>query len=76
MRILIVDDEPLARARLRAQLGDLRIGTVAGEAGNGVDLRKPAALMKFSARNVGTDDFTERLRTGLTISAIEALGPA
>ena len=37
MRILIVDDEPLARARLRAQIGDIGIGTVAGEAGNGIE---------------------------------------
>jgi two-component system response regulator AlgR len=37
MRILIVDDEPLARARLRAQIGDVGIGAVAGEASNGIE---------------------------------------
>ncbi|EIJ44053.1 response regulator of the LytR/AlgR family [Beggiatoa alba B18LD] len=35
MKILIVDDEPLARARLRALLEEIGIGEVVGEAGNG-----------------------------------------
>ncbi len=35
MRILIVDDEPPARARLRALLGELGVGEVVGEAGDG-----------------------------------------
>ncbi|MBT8445516.1 MAG: LytTR family DNA-binding domain-containing protein [Gammaproteobacteria bacterium] len=37
MRILIVDDEKLARDRLRGQLGDLAVGEVVGEASNGVE---------------------------------------
>jgi two-component system, LytTR family, response regulator AlgR len=37
MRIIIVDDEPLARARLRAQVEDLGLGEIVGEAGNGHD---------------------------------------
>jgi two-component system response regulator AlgR len=39
LKILIVDDEPLARDRLRALLGDLAVqvpSTVVGEAGNGL----------------------------------------
>lgn len=36
MRILVVDDEPLARRRLCAQVEDLGAGTVVGEAGTGV----------------------------------------
>ncbi len=39
LRILIVDDEPLARDRLRTLLGDLAVqlpGTVVGEAANGL----------------------------------------
>ena len=37
MKIVIVDDEPPARARLRALVEELAVGTVAGEAGNGVE---------------------------------------
>ena len=37
MQVLIVDDEPLARARLRQQVGKLDGYTVAGEAGSGVE---------------------------------------
>ena len=36
MKILIVDDEPLARARLRSLLLELNVGDVVAEAGNGV----------------------------------------
>lgn len=36
MKILVVDDEPLARRRLCAQVADLGAGTVVGEAGTGV----------------------------------------
>ena len=39
LKILVVDDEPLARARLRELLVDIAIqfpSTVVGEAGNGV----------------------------------------
>ncbi|MCC6202020.1 MAG: response regulator transcription factor [Gammaproteobacteria bacterium] len=46
MRILIVDDEPLARARLRAQLGDLARGTVVGEAGNGIEALRLAQELR------------------------------
>ena len=35
MRILVVDDEPLARRRLSSQVHDLGIGEVVGEADNG-----------------------------------------
>ena len=37
LRVLIVDDEPPARARLAAMLGDLQDGEVVGEASNGRD---------------------------------------
>ena len=37
MKALIVDDEPLARERLRAMLGDLEGIDIAGEAGNGFE---------------------------------------
>ena len=35
MKILIVDDEPLARSRLKTLVSDLNAGEVIGEAGNG-----------------------------------------
>ncbi len=45
MKILIVDDEPLARSRLRAQVAELGAGEVVGEAVDGADaLTKIAAL--------------------------------
>jgi two-component system response regulator AlgR len=37
MKLLVVDDEPLARARLAAMLADIGDVEVAGEAGNGVE---------------------------------------
>lgn len=37
MRIVIVDDEPLARARLAAQVADSGLGEVVAEASNGLD---------------------------------------
>ncbi len=37
IRILIVDDEPLARERLASLIRELGIGEVVGEAGNGVE---------------------------------------
>jgi len=37
MRIVIVDDEPLARSRLRAQVDDIGLGEVVAEAANGLD---------------------------------------
>lgn len=43
MNILIVDDEPLARQRLRSQLEDLGIGVVIGEADNGLSALSQAA---------------------------------
>jgi two-component system response regulator AlgR len=36
MRVLVVDDEPLARRRLAAQVGDSGLAEVVGEADNGV----------------------------------------
>lgn len=36
-RVLIVDDEPLARERLRALVGDLGVAVVAGEAASGLE---------------------------------------
>ncbi len=35
MKILVVDDEPLARTRLKGLIGELGAGEVVGEAGNG-----------------------------------------
>jgi len=35
VKILVVDDEPLARARLKALIDELRAGEVVGEAGHG-----------------------------------------
>lgn len=37
MRIIIVDDEPLARERLKAQILDAALGSIVGEADNGED---------------------------------------
>jgi len=37
MKLLIVDDEPLARQRLRDLLGEIGEGAIVGEAGNGRD---------------------------------------
>ena len=37
MRILIVDDEPLARERLASLIRELAVGEVVGEAGNGIE---------------------------------------
>ena len=45
MKILVVDDEPLARRRLRAQIEDLRIGSVVGEAEHGIAALEQAALL-------------------------------
>lgn len=46
MRILIVDDEPLARRRLSSQIADLGVGEVVGEADNGI-----AALAEVAAQH-------------------------
>lgn len=46
MNILIVDDEPLARQRLRWQLDDLRLGVVVGEADTGLAALEQAAALK------------------------------
>ena len=60
MRILIVDDEPLARARLRAMLGDVEGMTVSGEAGTGTAAlaefdREPAEVVLLDIRMPGMD---------------------
>ena len=45
MKILVVDDEPLARRRLRAQIDDLHIGSVVGEAEHGIAALEQVALL-------------------------------
>ncbi|MBS0499295.1 MAG: response regulator transcription factor [Burkholderiaceae bacterium] len=49
LRVLIVDDEPLARARLRSLLGDCRApaAQVAGEAANAADAMAQLAHQRF-----------------------------
>jgi len=42
--------------------------------GDPVDLRKAAGRFAFTSRDIGSTDFTERLRSGVTLSAIEDLG--
>lgn len=49
MRILIVDDEPLARQRLRDLLADMEQVFVAGEASNGLEACEQAAELKPDA---------------------------
>ena len=44
--MLVVDDEPLARERLRRQLGDLPDLEVAGEAGNGAEALAAAERLR------------------------------
>ncbi len=46
MRILVVDDEPLARRRLCAQLTDLAQGDIVGEADNGVSALSAVEALK------------------------------
>jgi two-component system response regulator AlgR len=46
MKVLIVDDEPPARDRLRRLLGELEDCVVAGEAGNGNDALAACATLK------------------------------
>ena len=46
MKIAIVDDEPLARARLRAQVEESGAGEVVGEAGNGVEALRIVEALK------------------------------
>jgi two-component system response regulator AlgR len=46
MKVLIVDDEPPARARLRSLLGEFEDCEVAGEAGNGNDALAACATLK------------------------------
>jgi two-component system, LytTR family, response regulator AlgR len=56
LKILIVDDEPLARARLRELLGDIAIQLpteVVGEAGNGLEAL--ATLKAQQQQGVGVD---------------------
>ncbi|MEX2482390.1 MAG: LytTR family DNA-binding domain-containing protein [Gammaproteobacteria bacterium] len=45
MRILVVDDEPLARRRLIAQIDELGIGLVVGEADHGIAALEQTALL-------------------------------
>jgi len=46
MKALIVDDEPLARDRLAALIGEIAGVEVAGEAGNGVEALEAAARLR------------------------------
>ncbi len=46
MRVLVVDDEPLARERLRRQLDTLPGIELAGEAGNGTEALKAATRLR------------------------------
>lgn len=63
LKILIVDDEPLARDRLRSLLGDLGVQlptVVAGEAGNGIEAleclrEKPVDVVLADIRMPGMD---------------------
>jgi two-component system response regulator AlgR len=60
MKILIVDDEPLARARLRELVEELQAGEVAGEATNGADALRlaestSADLLLLDIRMPGMD---------------------
>lgn len=60
MRIAIIDDEPLARARLRAQLEDDELGEVVAEGANGNDALAIAAsstpeVMLLDIRMPGMD---------------------
>ncbi len=45
-RLIIADDEPLARARLRAQILELGVGDVVGEAASGIDAVMLAETMQ------------------------------
>ncbi|MCB1738929.1 MAG: response regulator transcription factor [Gammaproteobacteria bacterium] len=60
MRILIVDDEPPARARLRAMLADTGIGEVLGECADGASamaciLQQPVDVVLLDIRMPGMD---------------------
>lgn len=60
MKILIVDDEPPARARLKNLLDDLQVGEVVAEAGNGqqalnVCQQQPIDLILLDIRMPGMD---------------------
>jgi two-component system response regulator AlgR len=46
MKALVVDDEPLARERLAALIGEIAGVEVAGEAGNGVEALEAASRLK------------------------------
>lgn len=46
MRVLIVDDEPLARERLAALVGEIEGAEVVGHAGNGADLLEAAPALQ------------------------------
>jgi len=60
VKILLVDDEPLARARLKALIDELRAGEVVGEAGHGAAaielvVRSAADVVLMDIRMPGMD---------------------
>jgi two-component system response regulator AlgR len=61
-RILVVDDEPLARLRLREQLSELALGEVVGEAGDG---RAAVELALAEAADVVLMDIAMPVMDGL-----------
>ena len=65
MRILIVDDEPLARERLASLIREIGIGEVVVEAGNGIEALTAVAayapqLVLLDIRMPGMDGLEER----------------
>ncbi len=72
LRILIVDDEPLARTRLRAQLADLAAGEVVGEASTG---REALALLQTLTPNLLLLDIRMPEMDGLEVARHAACLP-
>jgi len=69
-RVLIVDDEPLARERLRALLGDLGAGQVVGEAASGLEaidfvMREWPDVVLLDIRMPGMDGLEVALHLGM-----------
>lgn len=64
-RLLIVDDEPLARQRLRDLIGDVGGYEVAGEAGNGVEA---LALMQQSTLDIALVDIRMPVMDGIELA--------